>query len=535
MKPRHGVKFFAFTFLTALTALSSCTFGGAIEGKKGTLKISIFEGGNGSTAFHKLAEAYKKYNPEANIEINYSPLVRNECQTAVETGQSDSDIFFVDGCTAMKGVETYHSIADISELYSSTPKAGTKEENMTIAEKIQPEILEQMRYTGDMKDYQGKYYLAPWVSGPCSLIMNVDALNSTLGEGKWSTPRTSQELLDMCDRIVASESKIKISGATYKVYPFIYSSAVEYWRYLYFTWIAQYMGIESYNEEFLRVKINGKYDMEAYFSEGKYKGYEEIEEIIKRTNEYCDPVSLGNKFMASQKYFLQGRACFYVTGDWFEREMEGSSYSANMRMVRTPIISCFADKFEKTFHVSLGASAAAKEETLRNIVTAIDNGETTYSGLSEEQFNYIRDTRGLTYTLGNTSYGIVPECSVNKDMAIDFLRFFYSDEGIQINLDDTKALLPVVGASSFQPAGELSDFRKGVLDIYRAPYTKFIFGSAQDPIRYRGGLDCNVNNETPEAAMGKKSGAVTADEYLEKERVLLSNRWADIMKYVSEN
>lgn len=69
MKPRHGVKFFAFTFLTALTALSSCTFGGAIEGKKGTLKISIFEGGNGSTAFHKLAEAYKKYNPEANKDI----------------------------------------------------------------------------------------------------------------------------------------------------------------------------------------------------------------------------------------------------------------------------------------------------------------------------------------------------------------------------------------------------------------------------------------------------------------------------------
>jgi len=139
-----------------ILSLSGCNFGGKLEGVKGTLKISIFEGGNGNTAFNKLAEAYKVYNPDAKIVINYSPLVRNECQTAVETGETDSDIFFIDGCTVPKGIETYHSIADISALYSMTPKAGSKEENITIGQKIQPEVLEMMKYQGDIDAYKGK-------------------------------------------------------------------------------------------------------------------------------------------------------------------------------------------------------------------------------------------------------------------------------------------------------------------------------------------------------------------------------------------
>lgn len=527
-------------FLTLLSllgttfTLAGCTFGGGPKGIEGTLKISIFEGGGGNTVFHKLADAYKEYNPEAEININYSPLVRDEAQTAVETGQSDSDIYFIDGVTIPKGIETFNSIADISHLYTLTPKAGDQEESITIADKIKPEVLDMMKYQGDMPQYQDKFYTAPSPSGPSGLIFNIDAMNNALGEGNWETPRTSKELIALCDRIVAAEAKVKINGVNNRVYPFIYSSAVEYWRYLYFTWIAQYMGIDDYVEEFLRVKIDGQYDMEAYFSEGKYKGYEEVEKILKRANEYCDPVSLGNKFMASQKYFLQGRACMYVTGDWFEREMEGSSYETNFKMVKTPIISSFVSSFEDKFATSLGATEADKEAKLCEIIDAVDTGNTSFTGLTNEQYEYIKEIRGYTFTLANGAYGFVPAASLNQDMAIDFLRFYYSDEGIQIILDDTKSLLPVIDAHKYSINGEISDFRKSVNDIYFSPNFLNISGRYEDPIIYRAGLGPHVNNETPEAAMGKKSGAMTAAEYLAKERILLEAKWNDVMRYVNE-
>lgn len=528
-------KFLVFFGLVGSTlSTSACNFGGKIEGKVGTLKISAFEGGNGSTVWDKLVEAYKKYNPDADIKINCTPLVRDECQTAVETAESDSDIFFIDGCTVPKGIENYHSIADISELYSSSPKAGDKEENITIAQKIRPDVLNMMKYNGDIPQYQGKYYTAPWNSGPASLILNIDALDNALGKGNWHAPRTSTELLELCDRIVAADAKVKINGVNNTVYPFIYSSAVGYWRYLYYTWIAQYMGLEAYNEEFLRVKKDGKYDIEAFFTEGKYKGYEEIEKFIKRENGYCDPTSLGNKFMASQKYFLQGRACMYVTGDWFEREMEDTTYTTNMEMIKVPVISSFADVLENKYQVSLGATADAKEAKLRELVDAIDNGDTSFDGLNAEAYQYVNDVRGYTYTLANGSYCLVMESSVNKDMAIDFLRFYYSDEGIQIVLDDTKSLLPVIDANKYEINGEVSNFRKSVNKIFFNPNFHNVAGSIEDPIRYRAGLGEYVNNETPEAAMGKKSGALTADEYLAKERVLLTNKWDDLMRYVNE-
>lgn len=517
-----------------ILSLSGCNFGGKLEGVKGTLKISIFEGGNGNTAFNKLAEAYKVYNPDAKIVINYSPLVRNECQTAVETGETDSDIFFIDGCTVPKGIETYHSIADISALYSMTPKAGSKEENITIGQKIQPEVLEMMKYQGDIDAYKGKYYTAPWSSGPASLILNIDALNAALGEGQWKAPRTTTELQTLCDRIVAANATVKINGQSNKIYPFIYSEKSEYWRYMYYTWIAQLMGLDKYDEQFLSVKINGEYNMEAFFTEEKTESYRELEKFIKRSNGYCDPTSASNKFMETQKYFMQGRACMYITGDWLEREMEGSSYNPHLEMIRTPMISSFVNKFEEKFSKSLGENATEKESKLCSLIDACDSNASSFSGLTDEEFNFVKQSRGFTYTLANGSYCIVPECSVNKELALDFLRFFYSDEGIQINLDDTKSLLPVVNPQNYHINGEVSAFRKSVNDIHLSSNFHSIAGSKFDPIRYRAGLDSDVNTEKPEVSMGKKSGALTADEYLAKERILLSAKWNDLMKYVQE-
>ncbi|MBQ7408180.1 MAG: extracellular solute-binding protein [Clostridia bacterium] len=516
--------------LGLVASACACTPGNKTEGKKGTLSIASFEGGYGATWAQALADAYKVHNPEAEVEVDCNPLVREDAVTAFQTNITSVDLYFIDGLSIGNYCETYQSLADISEVYNSTPKAGSKEEDILIKDKIRPEIIPEMMYSGDQAEYQNKYYTIPSPSGPCSLILNTDALDNVFGEGNWSEPRTTDELFALCDAIAEKKAQVNIAGVNYTIYPFIYSGeALEYWRYLYYPWIAQYSGIDAWNE-MITVKKNGVYDQSAYQPDGKLQAYQKLEKLIKRSNGYCDGTSMNNKFNQSQKYFLQGRACMYITGDWLEREMEGSTdYKAELKMVKTPITSDLSAKLESEYGVSLGATAAEKDQTLANVISAIDNGQTSYESVSAQVFNAVKQARAITFTLANSAIGAVPAVSVNKDMVIDFLRFMYSDEGIEIILRESKSYLPVVNASEFKAEGELSLFRESVNQITEREIT-YIFTSSRDPIRYRAGLDQFIGNEYPETALGKKTGAITAKEYLEKEARLLNEKWAEYMK-----
>lgn len=514
------------SLLAVVFALGMSGCGGKLKGVKGTLNIASFEGGYGSTWATALKDAYIAHNPEAKVVVTCNPLVRETAVTALQTNMTDVDLFFIDGVGVGTYCENYGSLADISELYSLSPKAGENEENTTVKDKIMPEVVSEMTYGGDWKEFENKYYTVPSPSGPCSLILNADALDNALGKGNWREPRTTDELFALCDAITAAQAKVTVSGVKHTVYPFIYSGeAVEYWRYLYYPWIAQYGGLEVWNN-MQNVKTNGQYAQEAYRPEAKLKAFEVLERIIKRSNGYCDSSSMNNSFNQTQKYFLQGRACMYVTGDWFEMEAENSSdYKANIKMIRTPVISELASVIESESGVSL------TDEKLCEIIGALDDGAEQLDGVSDEVFEKVRVARSYTFTLANSSVGFVPEVSVNKDMAIDFLRFMYSDEGIKIVLRESRSYLPVVNASQINAEGELSLFRKSVNEIMQGD-TKYIYSSARDPIHYRAGLDTYVGNEKPEVAMGKKTGALSAREYFEKEGRLLSEKWSDYMKVV---
>ncbi len=498
-------------------------------GEKGVLKISSFFGGYGDTWAQALADGYRKYNPSVKVEVVCNTLVRDEAVTAAQTNETDTDIYFIDGIGVGQYCEAYGSLADLSEVYSSAPKAGDETEETTIAEKIRPEIVSEMQYGGDQADFAGKYYTVPSPSGPCSLILNEDALDNALGKGKWEEPRTTNELFALCDRIKEAEAKVTVAGVSYTVYPFIYGGgAVEYWRYLYYPWIAQYDGAENW-EDFLSCKKDGEYSKEAYQTEGKQKAYAQFEKLIKRANGYCDPSSMNNKYTASQKYFFQGRACMYVSGDWLEREMENATeYKANLKMIRTPVTSDLAEKIERDCGVSLGANAEEKDVALSAAVKAADEGGSEAENLSAPAYEAVKNARAVTFTLANSAIGFVPACSVNIDLAIDFFRYMYTDEGVKSVLNASKSYLPVKNAQEITPDEEVSGFRASV-NVISGGNTTYIYTSSKDPIRYRAGLDLYMGNEKPEVAMGKKTGAMSASEYLQREMKLLDEKWSDYM------
>lgn len=529
-KTIRGLSLFCAAVMSVgLFGLTACKKN--VQGEKGVLSIASFEGGYGNTWTQALANAYMKYNPDVKVNVECNALVRDDAKAATESGVSATDLFFIDGISIGRTMEDYGTLEDMSSLYNLSPKAGDKEEDVLIKDKIMPEILDDMKYSGDNANFAGKYYTCPTSSGPCSVILNTDALDNVFGAGNWKVPVTTSELISLADAIVKAQAKVKIAGVNYTVYPFIYAgNAVEYWRYMYYPWIAQYGG-EQVWEQMQDLKINGEYKKEAYQPEAKAVAYREFEKIIKRSNGYCETSSMNNQHTESQKYFFQGRACMYVTGDWIERELESATiYKPNLKMIRTPIISALAEKIETDYSVTLGSTAQEKDEKLGEIVRAIDAGETSLDGVEQSVFDRVKTARSYTYTLGNTAIGFIMKNAVNKDIAIDFLRFMYSDEGLEIVLKESKSYIPTVNAKDLQTSN-VSEFRKSVNEI-QWQNIKYIFSTSKDPIRYRAGLDAYIGTETPEVAMGKKTGALTADGFLEKELRLLNANWSEYMKVV---
>lgn len=522
--------FIALFMAVSTFLISACS--NTPKGVKGTLSIASFEGGYGKTWASKLAEAYKVHNPQAEVVVRTDPLVRDDAVTALQTGISSVDLFFIDGASIGTYLETYDTIADISELYNLAPKAGQKEEDVLIKDKIFSEVVEEMKYGGDREEFVGKYYTVPTPSGPCSLILNRDALNLALGEGNWEVPRTTNEMIALSDRIIAANAKVNVAGINYTIYPFIYSgNAVEYWRYMYYPWIAQYDGVEAFSN-MQSYKINGEYNQAAFNPPSKLLAFSIMEKILKRANNYCDPTSMGNSFSASQKFFFQNRACMYVTGDWLEREMEAATeYRADLIMVKPPVISDLIQKIEQQFSINLGNTQQEKDAKLSTIIKDIDDGKTSSESISQDVFNAIKQARSITYSLANNAIGIVPKSSINQDMAIDFLRFMYSEEGIEIVMRETKANLPVHTSVKIDDI-EYSPFRQSVNEIALGN-VKYIFSSTRDPIRYRAGLDEYVRNEKPEIALAKKTGAMTALELVNNEVEVLARNWEDYMRLVA--
>ena len=523
------VIFMAAILLSSAAIMAACQ--NQPQGTEGTLSIASFEGGYGDTWASALAQAYKQQNPEIDVVVDTSPLVRDDAVTALQTGVSSVDLFFIDGASIGTYCEVYDTLAELNEVYESKPKAGGVEEDIFIKDKLRPEIVQEMTYGGDREPYVGNYYTVPTPSGPNSLILNVDALNLALGEGNWEVPVTTDEMMNLADRIKAANATVNVAGINHTIYPFIYSGdAVEYLRYLSHAWVAQHDGAETFRNS-QSYKIDGKYNQAAFNPPGKLIAYTAIERILKRANNYCDPSSMGNKPSASQKYFFQNRAAMYITGDWLEREMEAATeYHAELIMVKPPVISALSQKLETEYSVNLGATAAVKDQKLAEIIDAVDAGETSLEGVSQQVFDAVKESRSIIYSLANNAIGFMPRSSVNKELAIDFLRFMYSDEGIAIVMRESKSNLPIAGMT-YESSANDSNFRKSVMEI-ESSGVQYIFSSSRDPIRYRAGVDEYIGNEKPEIAFGKRTGALTAAQQLQKEISALADSWSEYMEYV---
>ena len=130
-------------------------------------------------------------------------------------------------------------------------------------------------------------------------------------------------------------------------------------------------------------------------------------------------------------------------GDWFSTEMRelaadyaAEGYTDTMGFMNAPIISSIVDKCTTITDANaqkIGLDDA--DALLSAVVDAVDNGDTASAGdlvtagVSQTDFDTIRNARGIIYSIAGNEVTAITEYSNAKELACDFLLFMATDEG----------------------------------------------------------------------------------------------------------
>ena len=415
------------------------------------LEISLLRCGLGREFLDNIASAYKERNPEVNISIDSSAVAGIFEQTIDAGGKNNTiDLYFTTEPKYFKLLADGNTnIADLTDIYKTTVEG----EGKTIEEKM-PQIVR------DTFSYNGKYYALPWQSLTSGIVYN-----ATFFEEKgYEIPRTTNELETLVEKIFES-------GST----PFIHNMN-GYWNTVIEAWWAQYETIQGYND-FYRAKSGTEQPtVKVYEQQGRLETLKQLERIIApRGYVYEGSNSLSHTF--SQTLFLNGAAYMMPNGGWMESEMKNDEATGkyDFKIMKTPILS------------SLGAKLGLSETKLREAVDYID-GVIDTTDVDEKIIERLREARNVVHSVGFHCQVFIPEYSAAKDTAKDFLKFMYSDEGIQIYLDTLHYMPPISFSDKTLDEIDTNGYSTfEISQIERQKTAQYIVALYDYPLFYAGG------------------------------------------------
>lgn len=296
------------------------------------------------------------------------------------------------------------------------------EPGVKFSDKMHQSFLSYYQYT-TKNETTPKYFEVPWVTGLEGLLYNEEIL-ANYGYTDGNYPVTTEELIELCKKIKSNPSNSgNVDGYVFMNCDSAYSS------YLLYQWWAQYDGVESYN-----LFWEGKYrdargihqDYHVFEQEGRLKALEVIEQMFKYENGFYDLEHQNDgDFMTRQTRVLKGECAMTYCADWFDTEMaetaeqiksQGGSV-ATIKIMKMPIVSALTDKLD----------TVKSDDLLRKVVRAIDNGEKSYEGVYQVDFDRIVEARGVYKTPGTNHVAVIPTASNSQSIAIDVLRYMATD------------------------------------------------------------------------------------------------------------
>lgn len=501
----------------SVSALTAC--GGGSKTDPDAIQISVAKLGYGTQWLHNIANAYtNKTGVKIQIREEVGQDGNTKITTEIESLVSDVDIVFQTASLSKNiykgsistGGQQYDCLyADITDVYKATLDG---ENGATIESKMNADVR-------SLADYDGKYYSLPWQGGVIGIVRNNDVW-TRLGFTDADTPLTTDQFFSLCDKIVQKS-----------VFPFIYCSQDEYYTMFSPIWFAQYEGEENMNLFRNGRDPDGNVSEYLYTYDGQGAALRAMKQLIAGEG-YQDSSSLSLDFTDMQGYFLNGRSVFCVNGSWLEIEM-GNYEGANIEYIRTPVISEIVNK-ATSIKTAATANGKTDDEMLALVIGEIDEGKTSssYSQITQDDFDIVKEAREISYlSAGDSAVAYIPSYSDKIDAAKEFLKFMYSDTGMNIYYETLNgAALPLTPTSGYKSNITLTTFRKAVNKAEEDGYV-FRYSTSKHRMFSIAGVDAYYRNGTGGIVAEFKKGT-SVEQMLTWNTENIKGRWAEIRKYL---
>lgn len=491
------------------------------EDTSNTLVITANRQGYGITWLETIAQKWKE---KTGNDYKIIPTIGNQGQTAIDTELEShvvgTDLYVTDGPKEIwsklynKNVsingKTYETqFANLTELYN-TPLEG--ENGATIKSKMLSTFAEAM-------EFEENYYFLPWTNGIYGIVRNKDAWNK-LNLTDEDIPVTTDEMFALCDDIVDASVDAGIGNT--KISPFIYSLEQEYYTSFLNIWFAQYEGREKFAQFGQGKDPDGLVTQYLYTYDGAEAALGVLNSLLNgHEGAYQHPDSKSLKFSDMQGLFLKGQSVFCVNGSWLEIEM--GNYNTNIDYIKTPVVSSIINRLD----------TVEDDAELAEIIRAIDSGTAVPQGVSTEDYNIIKEARSIAYTLNGTARLMLVPAYGKVDLAEDFLKYMYSDEGMKIYYEVQKGdTLPLRLSSGSYPETTLSGFRKCINSIMANAEANTYLPSYKGTLFVLGGVQSNFNTNGVNSPTVNLLAGISPSAIIDKNTEALSRDWKTIQSKI---
>lgn len=430
------LKKLAVLFMSAIVMVSSVSFigCGGVADSENDLNINYWRSGYGIEFLDKAIEGFKAKYPQYNVNLYESSTATSVMAGFGQGADHDPVDLYISGAINANLIEYADSLNDLLD------EKADSSESKTIRQKYYPEVLDSF------KSPDNNYYNLAFAGSMSGIVYN----NTIIDGEKFSVPRTTKELEELCGELMADEE----NGVT----PFIHFNE-GYWNMFYPVLQAQYDGLDYYTNTFLTL---GNQDLsstqaqntaksilvksdEDKPNDGRYQAMKALEGIISKQS--IVEGSGTADFNSAQTKFINGYSAMMVNGGWLLNEVNKSEeVNVKFSMMKTPIISSITNK----------CSSKLKSDTeLRALVTAIDaavEAGTALADIPETGAGYdversdveiVYNARRIMMSLFNTSVFTIPVYANAKKAAKDFIKYFYTDENIERFASITHMKMPL--------------------------------------------------------------------------------------------
>ena len=414
--------------LTTVMTMSLAACGGNSADKKPDhnggkeVEISYWNSGMGTEFLDEMCKAFNAKQSDWYVYFNATAA-----GNAVTATYPLEDVDTID--LYMSGeVPDISKKATLDDVLDSTADGDKK----TIREKFDASHLES-EVAAD-----GHYYSLTWGGGALAIVYNKKLFDKV---GIKETPRTTDELAVVCDKLMENG----ITPLTHYM-----NDAGTYWDYIQEVWQAQYDGMDYYRNNFYACKDeagNSPSKDVLTKKDGRYQVLKAMEQFI--TPEYVLPGSNSQDHITMQTKFLNEDIGMMVNGSWLSNEMEGTGSVDNFGVMKTPVLSSITDKL----------STVKNDALLRKLISAIDavaDGKEEISKyqsgdgyvvdgkqISAADWDIVKAARNMVAVNYPQQTLFIPSYSDAVEGAKEFLKFFYSDEGYKIFVDNIHYTLPM--------------------------------------------------------------------------------------------